>query len=386
MTSLRSVAGPALLCITILLLWSPSLLRAQGASSVAPVDLEMPAVGVSEIRNRKIDPAVLSSFRIAYESAIEAPRPIFEKYLPLVGAAALLDFLENKYPVCHGQSHELGKALFAASRDIGTALRECGARCTSGCMHGVVSEAFGSSTPEAITKSMNTFCGEGEMARLHKPGNCAHGLGHALMFVNSGDVNRSVDACLGFANESMQYYCVTGVFMERMSAPPSPTSKASSIFQPCDQETLFPSACYRYKGVELLHKFGEPMRVASECLRLEGSQRAGCFHGLGHAATQLVFEQPKKVASICSRGTHDDQVMCVEGVIEKLAEAHERRAKAACTFLGKDLRLVCDESVKRKMYSLDKPTLALYYDKEAVARRRAAATKASDTQSQTHHH
>lgn len=386
MTSLRSVADATFSFITVFLLLSPNLLRAQGASPVVPGDLEMPAAGGREISNRKIDPAVLSSFKAAYESAKETPRPVFEKYLPLVGAAALLDFLEDKYPVCHGQSHDLGKALFAASKDIGTALRECSTRCTSGCMHGVVGEAFGSSTPQAITSSMNSFCNEGEMARLHKPGNCAHGLGHALMFVNNGDVNRSVDSCLGFTNESMQYYCVTGVFMEKMSAPAPPTSKASSIFQPCDEETLFPSACYRYKGVELLQRFGEPMQVAAECLRLDGSQRAGCFHGLGHAVTRLVFDQPKKLASICSKGTHDDQVMCVEGVIEKLAELHERRAIAACTFLSADLRPACDDSVKRKMYSLDKPTLSLYYDKKAVEQRRAAATKGKDDAKSHSHH
>jgi hypothetical protein len=71
-------------------------------------------------------------------------------------------------------------------------------------------EAFATESPEKIAARMNAFCAAGEMARLHKPGNCAHGLGHGLMFVTRNDVRMSIDACLGFTTEPMQYYCATG--------------------------------------------------------------------------------------------------------------------------------------------------------------------------------
>jgi hypothetical protein len=336
--------------------------------------LEMRSPSGESIAARTADPAALSAFEREYASARKAPRPVFAKYLPVLGAARLLDILEETYPRCHAQAHDLGKALFVETGDVGTALRECDTRCTSGCMHGVLAEAFGNSSAKAITAKASVFCTEGEMARLHKPGNCAHGLGHALMFVMGGDVKRAVEACLGFAREAMEYYCATGVYMEKVAADRHSAPPASSVHHPCDSEGLFPTACYRYKGPELLQAFGGYRGAELECLRLGGLQRRGCFHGLGHASIVTVYDDPREIGAVCDEGTQDDRVVCLEGVIEKLAEYDEERAKVACAALNDEMRLACDQAVVRKMYSLDKPTLALYYDRVAVAKRREALT------------
>jgi len=174
-----------------LLMLIPSLVSTQASPSPSVEEFEMGPGDTPAAEGRVVDTAVLAQFKEEYGAAQEAPRPVFEKYLPRVGAAALLDVLEETYPACHAQAHDLGKALFAAHQDLGAALRACGTRCTSGCMHGAVAEAFGNSTLAVLTAQMNTFCDHGEMARLHKPGNCAHALGHALMFVTGGDVRQS---------------------------------------------------------------------------------------------------------------------------------------------------------------------------------------------------
>lgn len=351
----------------------------------SPEELEMGSVETARTAARNFDPAVLAKFKAEYDTAKEAPRAVFDKYIPLLGASVLLDFIEETFPVCHGQSHDLGKALFAASNDLGSALRECGTRCTSGCMHGAVGEAFGSSSPEAISAQMNTFCGEGEMARLHKPGNCAHGLGHALMFVNAGDVRKSIDACLGFRSEPMQYYCATGVFMEKILTGPKPATPPPSIHSPCDEETLFPSACYRYKAADLLRLRGDAMGLTLECLGLEGPTKLGCFHGLGAALTTVVFSDPARIGSICSKGDRNDRIACIEGVIEKLADHDQNRAALACRSIGGDMRKVCEDALREKMYSLTKPTFALYYDKGAVARRKATLGAPAKAEDHSHH-
>src|SRR5262249_44744660 len=245
------VPRPHILVLALLplLMLLPPLVRARSSPSPSMAELEMGPEDTPTTEGRVVDPGVLAQFTEEYEAAREDPRPVFAKYLPLLGAAALLDFLEETYPACHAQAHDLGKALFAAHQDLGAALRACGTRCTSGCMHGAVAEAFGDSTPAAIRAQMNTFCEHGEMARLHTPGTCAHALGHALMFVTGGDAQQSVDACLGFAHTALQYYCATGVYMEKFMTDPS--AAPSSMWQsPCDTETLFPAACYRYKAVE----------------------------------------------------------------------------------------------------------------------------------------
>jgi hypothetical protein len=244
-------------------------------------------------------------------------------------------------------------------------------------MHGAVTEAFGGATIAAIMAKMDTFCEEGEMANLHKPGNCAHALGHTLMFVNGGDVGKSVDACLGFANEAMQYYCATGVYMEKIETNSTPATPLRSRYFPCDEEKLFPTACYRYKIVELLDRVGTPQRLARECLRLKGTQQLGCFHGLGHAVKDIVFSDPPQLAPLCNHGTQNDKIVCIEGVIEKLAEYDEAQAKIACSSLSGTLRPICEHAVTDKMYSLTKSTFALYYNKEAIAKRKNIMTNAT---------
>lgn len=298
----------------------------------------------------------------------------------------MLDAVEQTYPACHAESHQLGAAIYAATGDVETALTRCDTRCSSGCMHGVVSEAFGGSTPDSIARRMNHFCAEGEMARLHSRGNCAHGVGHALMFVNQGDTRRSVDDCLGFVQEGMQYYCATGVFMERFIRDSVTGAPGTSTLSPCDEETLFPGACYRYKGAQLWYASGSPDAVTAECSRLEGLQRRGCFHGLGYAAITTVLADPEAIVRLCGRGERDDRVVCTEGVIEKLADLKEGRARAACAFIEDDLRPVCDAAVERKMYGLDKPTFPLYYDTAAIARRRADLASGRGGRRSAHRH
>ena len=50
-------------------------------------------------------------------------RAVFDEYLPQVGAAWILDFLEKTYPLCHGQSHQLGRAVVAHLGDVDPSIR-----------------------------------------------------------------------------------------------------------------------------------------------------------------------------------------------------------------------------------------------------------------------
>ncbi|MDP9178584.1 MAG: hypothetical protein M3O61_12960, partial [Gemmatimonadota bacterium] len=134
----------------------------------------------------KVDARALARFDAEYRREKAASRRVFEEYLPILGSAALLDYLEGRFPECHRQAHDLGRALYALRKDVGTALRECDTRCTSACMHGVVGEAFGTTDLGSIAGTIDEFCASGAMAEIHKPGNCAHGIGHALMFT-TGD-------------------------------------------------------------------------------------------------------------------------------------------------------------------------------------------------------
>ncbi len=293
-------------------------------------------------------------------------RELFDEYLETIGGAAILDYLELHNPRCHGKAHDLGNAIFAHTRDINVSLRICGNRCTNACMHGVVKEAFGSNSREGMMEVMNDFCQQGEMSRLHKPGNCAHGMGHALMLLSGHDIAESLAGCEGFTEPGMDYYCATGVFMEYRDMLKvqerigKPVSRPGLHF-PCDTNTEYPAACYRYMIRQIAQEISaDRQMLIEECLGLPGNLRAGCFHGLGAMYSRRVADQPEIFPDLCRHGDRTDQILCIEGVIEKMADFNERHAMTVCAMLSGEHRAVCETGAREKMYRLDKPTMKLY--------------------------
>ncbi len=370
--------------LAVLLLWVTVLGSVAAAErQVPPSSDEQHAIdmGAGDVAGRTlrpgaaVDEATKREFAEKYAAAGRSKRTTFDKYLDALGANALLDFLEAKYPFCHSQAHELGQAIFARLRALAPALEMCQTRCTSGCMHGVLMEAFGHS-PEAagsatdqhitlheVEKQMVALCREqGEMAKMHKPGNCAHGMGHALMVVAGQDVEQSLGACAAFKRPPMEYYCATGVFMEYFGSAARENGDPGDLHAPCDIYTRFPAACYRYRAREMLTLLkGDLSAVVAECLKLSPRQQLGCFHGVGDAAVSRVARRPRVLAEVCRHGTPEDQALCIEGAIEKLADINESKALAACRGLGGRNAALCRSAAAEKMYRLDKPTMKLYY-------------------------
>ena len=291
-------------------------------------------------------------------------RMVFEKFIDSLGGGAMLDYLEEWHSHCHRVAHDLGKVVFAHSKDINQALRTCGNGCTNACMHGVLTEAFGVKESEKIASKMNSFCKEGEMAKLHKPGNCAHGIGHALMITTHHNLDKSLSFCEEFSTSGMDHYCATGVFMEyteHKKMNHKEIVKNPTLHYPCDIYTEFSAACYRYRmpKIRTILK-NDRKRLVKECQKLPDSQRRGCFHGLGKAYQVTVNQNPTLLPEVCLVGRQEDQIMCIEGVIEKLADYDQKTAMLACSYLKGENAKVCYEAGKEKMYRINKPTMKLY--------------------------
>jgi len=120
-------------------------------------------------------------------------------------------------------------------------------------MHGVIAEAYGGKDFNQVVTEMKNFCTEGEMASMHKPGNCAHAMGHALMLLNSHELDKSIEGCNKFDSPAMSYYCSTGVFMEfsdklifQEELGLCGTVTRTSLHYPCNTYTEYPAACYKF--------------------------------------------------------------------------------------------------------------------------------------------
>jgi len=280
-----------------------------------------------------------------------------------IDAVGALASLEQEFPFCHGEAHGVGRAVFSRTKDLQKALSLCGHRCTNGCMHGVLTEAIGPAEPASIQRLMDG-CQDVDRDTHHKPANCAHAVGHGFLATAGRDLDRALYLCARQFDEALEYYCATGVFMqyaeddEALAEGASTRPGIDDSGLPC-HSTAFPAACYRYR-LEKLAMVLAPEQLLEECLRLRGRARLGCFHGFGAMYYQTVGERPAALTVVCGFGGRDEQTMCIEGAVERLADHDERQARRACDSLAGDAAQVCHAAAREKMYRLDKPSMPLY--------------------------
>lgn len=294
-------------------------------------------------------------------------RPLYEEYIGVIGVNGILDGIEKLSPYCHAEGHDLGKVVFTRTHDIGTSLLICTNRCHSGCMHGVLMEAFAGAGKShhghhldlvALQPRMKDLCSQNAaMTAWHSPGNCAHGVGHALTFLASYDIPEAIKACAGFDDPAKGYYCATGAYMEYVVERDREDAKSKSLLYPCD--TLdYPAACARYKMRFVADRHYSAQKkledLVQECNKLTGKFRLGCFHGLGNAHEQAITQGRIGIKEVCQHGTADDQFMCIEGAMESIARFDEKRASQVCEDLTGKNKETCLTAAKHKMYNMEK--------------------------------
>ena len=324
-----------------------------------------------------VDPRSVAKARLDFVAALRITGPkrgLFERSIDAIGANGILDGVEQLWPHCHEEAHELGKVIYARLRDLGRSLRVCADRCNAGCMHGVLMEAFrrdagGSTRPEpmgspaSLAPRINDLCRrDPEMTARYTPGDCAHGVGHALMWLADYDVARAIGACRLFVETALAYYCATGAYMEYVTERDADDAGSRSVLYPCDAFE-YPTACARHKMGYVVQRHYRAGRATAElvqaCERLSGGIRRGCFHGLGNAHMGLIAVGRIPLAAVCRHGTREDRVVCIEGAIERMARYHEDKALGICAELGGPDRQTCLAAARNKMYSTTKD-LSLY--------------------------
>ncbi len=302
-------------------------------------------------------------------------RPLYDKYIAVIGANGILDGIETLWPKCHSEAHALGSVIHERVGDIGTALRICADGCYSGCMHGVLMKALSAAQdpndPEghvnlALLKDMvSTLCFANEaMTTSYAPGDCAHGVGHALMFLANYDTPKALELCRAFDQPAMDYYCATGAYMEYMGEHEKEDAEdeRKGLLYPCDTFD-YPAACARYKMVHVLRRHqrarGNIAELVSVCEKLSGKFRLGCFHGLGNASMGKIRSRTISIAEVCLHGDAQERFVCIEGAMERMAKYHPDRAREICNGLTSSNRETCETAVAHGMYNVEKD-LRLY--------------------------
>lgn len=312
----------------------------------------------------KSDPALREQFLSEYRRVPpEGRRKVLEAWIPKLGVPGLLDALESGFPSCHDHAHELGKAAYAVTQDMPAVLQACQTRCVSGCMHGVLMEAF-TERPGSLRERIATLCDGATFRQIHKKGDCVHGVGHGAIYVSDYDMPKALKLCEAVGERAYQYYCASGAYMQIFMTYQRQIAARTDQY-PCDEAKQFAAACYRYKVFFMLARAGSRGEgldaVIKECLGLPARVQPACFHGIGHASVGLVAQTPTKVHEVCERGPEPAQWLCIQGIVEKLAELDEPAAQRVCAELRGKNAEVCQEATRNKLYGTRKIGLDYYF-------------------------
>lgn len=310
-------------------------------------------------------------------------RSMYEQYIDVIGANGLIEGINNIDPQCHYEGHDLGKVIFSKIGTIGEALTVCQDACYSGCMHGVFMEAFKNEQEKAIAagtiaatdeagdpphvgldvvkQSIKTICSDEGVSSRYSLGDCAHGVGHAVMYMSDYEVKSAIDTCNLFTDQRAAYYCATGAYMEYVAIKGREDVKdtTKSSMYPCDAGQ-YPAACFFSKIGDMLYfnqqKGGKVSNIVQQCLRLQGLYRTGCFHGFGNGFLTPLVTKKVKIGDVCSAGTSTDQQLCIEGAMMRMGKYHYEIGEKICkTDLTGDKRKICLAALSQKMYGLDRP-------------------------------
>jgi hypothetical protein len=136
------------------------------------------------------DPTLPPALPLRVQDArAEKRRAVLEAWCP-PRRRRLLDALETGFPSCHDHAHELGKAAYAITHDMPAVLQACQTRCVSGCMHGVLMEAF-TERPGSLAGPDRDALRRRRVSPDPQEGDCIHGVGHGAAYVSDYDIPRA---------------------------------------------------------------------------------------------------------------------------------------------------------------------------------------------------
>lgn len=325
----------------------------------------------------------------ARRAARKSLYPVYKQFAPQLGVTSILRYLEAEDAACHGAAHELGRVTAEHEPVLADAMAVCGDGCTYGCVHGVFKAYFmkrgdeqthaphhqhqhgsGASAPgmmQAIRAEVAAVCAkDSEVVPDFFRGNCAHSVGHAFGGL-AEDVKTAVQACRVFNEAEMQYYCETGVFMERgagiehrlYSSDMGFSQRLQQGIAFCTEVSRMSSACMRFvlPGFDSISK-SEKLNHACTTLTAPAARR-NCYNALGFFSRNYLSEQPQDVTRVCNQRDDSERRACVAGVaLMKKDHAVKDDLGAICAALGDaSLRSLCNEQWQRHYYQIGNPVL-----------------------------
>lgn len=271
---------------------------------------------------------------------------------------AKIQELDPSYTYCHVLAHNISAKETAKDpskwKDI--VARAPYGICGNGGSHGAFQERFREeSLPDASIDEILTLISDVCAQRTSwnptpaQIANCIHGVGHLVMYVTAGDVEKSNAVCTAFAeqieNKDDIRTCYEGVFMQ-VFQPIEPEDKALvEHFAPqptetkayCDQFAgRIRAICIRESWILHADTLAAPAAFQTHCKNiLDSRERTYCIEGLtmGVFSRSYDFDEVRMM-SFCSQLTPAINSICGNTVAFRLVQTdwhNMERAVSVCS-------------------------------------------------------
>lgn len=290
-----------------------------------------------------------------YRSATDDERQeIVEYFSRSLSDIEMLDAIEVEFPACHSEAHPFGRAIMQRTNNIAESVEICGYRCSSGCLHGVITQLFspneetdveqGDLTAERLFNEplgvAGELCHSADMRGSVSYLQCVHGLGHVLAYLSKDDLERSIMSCRKLSITDERNACATGVFMEYMQKVDHIVLLSAKTFFPCDLFPDFTKSCYREKGRYMVFAWGED--VWDACRSLPPEAGLHCIRGIGHAgATKQKLSSETELARLCPLDDPEERAMCYAGAVSHIVLTSDVSTFSICSEMVPALRPYC---------------------------------------------
>jgi len=278
---------------------------------------------------------------------------------------------------CHELVHYLGRNAYADTPDIKSLYEYSAPTCWGGFYHGVI-EGYFDKNPyrgdEEFAEDIRKVCGIiSDYSVPHFFSECTHGIGHAMMFVSSGDLLKSLTWCDKLPTLETRSMCYGGVFMENSSSSTVNSMHTSEFIKegdpmyPCNSlPEQYLNICYSYQSSYFAQLVNSDWKKNGDlCSQVPSAYHEGCFRVIG--SNQVGFTKvPKDMGTNCGfMPTEKTKKFCFYGVISGLAGRYINEPEMLiefCSNLEEKYREDCFTAIGSSMrvWSSDKRPLQTF--------------------------
>lgn len=249
----------------------------------------------------------------------------------------LRQFLLEAYPdeskANHDLAHKLGELAIKKNGLRGFAF--CDTSFDFGCFHGASLAAIRLYGP---SEDLSQKLWEGCRREAVFPGDCLHGLGHAIMVMKRYNLLEAYQECERVVkDEDDSFWCQDGVSMENRTRSLGdrdlkPYGKSDDPYYPCNTLPLrYEAPCVRnhVEYIKDAFNFGQKDLLAFCASFGAKKTRTECIAMLGTLAAKE-FSDSANVVERC-KAANEDQFYCMRGaVISRLMSKHFASARELC--------------------------------------------------------